>query len=521
MSRSVIRAAGARVAALVATTAVLAAACGSGDETGSTGETPDSLTIAIPADVNTIDMSRYQAISDTNVLLNVFDTLTFRGDDGENEPRLAESWDTSEDGLSWTIHVREGVTFQNGDALTAEDVAFSIMRGTDPTVSDTVAQFWSVVTEANVVDDYTVQLTLSEPSPLLMNGPGQRLAVLPKNYFEEVGEDGFLAEPIGAGPYRVEEWRAGDQLTLSAYEDYWGGAPSIADVTFRTITEEASRIAALRSGEVDLVASLGIDQIDQIDSDSALKVETIAGLERQRINIDTFAAPFDDPDVRRAINHAIDVDSIINDLLDGYAERIAGIVVPSEIGFNEDLQAHEYDPDLALELLADAGYPDGFTTDFAVRTGYLKSEEVGQAIAADLSKIGITTNIKYYTSTDYATAAREKTLPPLALTVWTGGGQFNGAQFFDVVARCGTSGQGGYYCDEEADAMITEAYNLWLGDLDAAIDLVQQAEQRFWDNDGNGFLYTTTMIYGLKDGLEWTPTADGNLWVPRMSWSSS
>lgn len=512
------QAAASRLIAPLAISVLVLAACSSGDSAGG-DDVPDTVTIAIPADVNTIDMSRYRAISDTNVLLNVFETLTFRGADGENEPRIAEFWDTSDDGLTWTIQVRENVPFQNGEIVTAEDVAFSIMRATDPNVSATMAGFWDVVTSADVTGDNTVELTLSEPSPLLMNGPGQRLAVLPKAYFEEVGEDGFLAEPIGAGPYRVEEWRSGDQLTLSAFEDYWGGAPSIENVVFRVITEEASRVAALRSGDVDLVTSFSINQVEQVENDPNLKVLEVSGLERQRINIDTFAEPFDDPRVRQAINHAIDVDAIIDQLLEGYAERIPGIVVPEEIGFNDDLPFYDYDPDRARELLAEAGYADGISTDFVVRTGYLRVEEVGQAIASYLDEVGISTQIRYMTSTDYTQAAREKTLPPLALTVWTGGGQFNGAQFFDVVARCGTTGQGGYYCDEEADDLITEAYEQWLVNPEIAVDLVHQAEELFWENAGNGFLYATTMIYGLDSDLEWAATADGNLWVPRMSWT--
>lgn len=500
---------------------VLMTACGTGSS-GSSADAAvddDTLVIGVDSDITSPDLSRYQNLADIFPTTNMFDTLTFRGNDGSTLPMIATKWNTSKDGLEWTVDIRTDVVFQNGEPLTAEDVAYSIMRMADPKFAEPISEYWTDVQKAEVVDKNTVAFHLSKPNGLFMQ-QGTRAPIVPKAYAEKVGPEEFSAHPIGSGPYEFVDWQPGEQLEMEANEDYWQGAPKIKHLIFKPIVDESARTAALRSGDIDIATVLGLEDVDSVDSDPRLDVRTTDSLERQELTFDTNVAPFDDVRVRKAVNYAINKKELVDTLLEGYAKEIAGIVVPLETGFNDDLKPYPYDPDKARKLLAEAGYPDGFDIGFGIQTGYPKSVEVTEAIAGYLEDVGIHAHIRQYDAAAYADASRDGKLEPLAFHGWGGGGQFQSTHYLNVVARCDGASVvwGGYYCNPKMDKELDAAFQLWGTDEDAAIEHSKKAQQIFHDDAGAGFLYVNTRVYGVKSGLDWEPRTDGVLWMMDASW---
>lgn len=505
----------ARVVAGVVCVALLATACSKNAEADKT-----TLVVATDSDIHSPDVTRYQNLTDIFATTNMFDSLTWRGMDGSTEPMIATKWDVSGDGLQWTVDIRTDVVFHNGEPLTADDVAYSILRMAAEEYAEPINQYWSMVEDAEVVDDDTVVFRLSEPNGLFMQ-QAVRGYIVPKDYIERVGDEAFSAAPVASGPYKFVEWIPGQRLALEANGDYWQGAPAIKNLIIRPIVEEASRTAALRSGEVDVVHPLGLDQLQLVEDDPELDVRSTDSIERVRLIFDTTKPPFNDVRVRKAVNHAINKQQLVEELLEGHADVTAGVAVPLEEGYNPDLQPYSYDPQRARQLLAEAGHGGGLTVDFAVRTGYPKAEEITQAIAGYLAEVGIQTKMRLYDAAGYADASRDKTLPPLSFSGWGGGGQFHATNVLNVVLRCEGHSVvfGGYYCNPEMDRHLDEALRLWGGDEQAARQHLAEAQRIVHEDAGNGFLYLNTRVYGVKAGLKWEPRPDGMLWMVDASWT--
>ena len=219
---------------------------------------------------------------------------------------------------------------------------------------------------------------------------------MPTDYFNEVGLEGVEANPIGTGPFKFVEWVEGDRIVLEAFEDYWDeGLPKVARIVFRPILEEATRIAAVQTGEVHIANRLPADEAQRL-----LGVENVQIIRypTDRVYYIAFnnltsgvGTPLEDVQVRQAMNYAIDRQAIIDALFNGYADLSTGFNTPDNLGYNPDLEPYAYDPEKAKELLTEAGYPDGFEIGFACPTGaYTNFEQVCEAVGGYLNEVGIT-----------------------------------------------------------------------------------------------------------------------------------
>ena len=483
----------------------------------------ETVVVAIGSDIANPDFAKYGGILDQQQLLNIFDTFTIIGREGEVQPMIATEWERTDES-TWTITIRDDVTFHNGEPMTAEDAAFSFNRLIAEDFAYPIQTYVRGIENVEVVDDTTLQVNLNDPTTMaaaMLDYAMTKIPIAPQAVIEEIGEDAYTEAPIGTGPYQFVEWLPQDRLVLEAFPDYWAGEAPIQNVILRPITEGASRTAALRSGEVDVAMPVGIEEVEVIEEDPSLKILEVFGLQRQRLVLDTERfEPFSDVRVREALNHAIDWESIISELLGGHAQRLPGIIVPLEAGWDEEKEPYEYDPELARELLVEAGYEDGFQVDMAVRTGQPKIEEVGAAIVGYLAEVGIDANMSLISSADYAVASREKTLAPMAVSIWTSG-LFNSAHFFDIVTRCegGSPVHAGFYCNPEIDENVDEAFALWGTDQEAAIEALQEAERIFIEDAGHVFMYLNGQLYGMKSGLDWEPRPSGFNWMYEANWS--
>ncbi len=429
---------------------------------------PNSLFIPLTAERNA-----------DNAATQLFDSLVYINNEGVIQPALAESWDISEDGTVYTFHLREGVTFHNGEAFTADDVIATWQAGSE--VGEWTDKYTLVVVEK--VDDYTVTLTTEAPNPELFDTIHDFWAVIPDEYYAEVGLDGFQEHPIGTGPFMFVEWVKGDHITYSANPDYWmEGYPLIETLVFRPIPESATRVAAVSADEVDIVGRLSSEEAASLEGAEGVTVVSYPVTRIYYIAFNNLTTGVDQPTmdakVRQAMNYAVDVDTIIDALFDGHGVPAAGYVASSELGFGV-VEPFGYNPEKAMELLAEAGYADGFEMDMACPEGaYTHFEEVCEAVTGYLGEVGITVNLEIMESGQYWELEAAKELPPLFGDSWsTGSGE---------ALRRLTGALGG----------MDAAYSSW---SDPVIDDLLAKISTTVDRDERKALYEELQVYMQED----------------------
>ncbi|MGD9145568.1 MAG: ABC transporter substrate-binding protein [Anaerolineae bacterium] len=381
-----------------------------------------TLTMALSTFPNSIDRPQAAERNASNVSQQIFDSLVWINEEGEIEPALAESWEISDDGTEYTFKLREGVVFHNGEPFNADSVVVSWERAANADFE--YSYFWTRADSVQKIDDYTVKITTPEPDALFMRIVADSWAMIPPQYYEEVGEEGFNEFPVGAGPFKFVEWVKGDHITLEANPDYWDeGMPNVQNLVFRPIPESSTRVAAVQTGEIDVVQRLTSEEAQSLLGAPDVKVirYPVARIYYIAFNNLTTGVgqPTEDPLVRQAMNYAVDVDAIVDALFDGFAQPASGYVASSEMGYGV-VEPFGYDPDKARELLAEAGYPDGFEMGFACPAGaYAFFEQVCEAVQGYLLDVGIETELEIMESGQYWDLEAAKELPPLFGDSWS------------------------------------------------------------------------------------------------------
>src|SRR5437588_5490464 len=279
-----------------------------------------------------------------------------------NAPSLAESWTMSKDGRTWEFVLRKGARFHNGDPVTADDVKFSFERYKGAAAS----LFKQRVREAQVVDPGRIRFLLTEPWPDFMTFYGTSASgaawIVPKKYVEKVGDDGFLKAPIGAGPYRFVSFNPGVDLVMEAFEGYWRKVPSVKRLVFRSMSDETTRAAALKAGDVDIVYLLSGATAVEIRRTPGLRLAAAKPPGVPYLDLPEQwdpKSPWHDRRVRLAASHAIDREGVNQAETLGLS-RPTGALIPRVLEFSRVYEPPPYDPALAKKLLAEAGYPSGF-----------------------------------------------------------------------------------------------------------------------------------------------------------------
>ncbi|MFC2036416.1 ABC transporter substrate-binding protein [Chloroflexota bacterium] len=380
-----------------------------------------TLVRALSTFPNSLDMPQTAERNASTTAWMMYDSLVWFNDEGEIEPALAESWEVSDDGTEYTMHLREGVTFHNGEPFNADAVVLSWERAS--TGNFEYSNHWQRATSVEKIDDYTVKITTEDPDALFLPLMADNWAMIPPGYFEEVGQAGFEEHPIGTGPFKFVEWAKGDHITMEANPDYWRGAPKIAELIFRPIPESSTRVAAIQTGEVDIVHRLSSEEAQGLLGVEGVKVIKYPQARIYYIafnNLTTgIGQPTEDPKVRQAMNYAVDVEAIIDALFDGFAKSAIGYVATPELGY-DNADPFGYDPDKAKALLEEAGYPDGFDMEMACPAGaYTHFEEVCESIAGFLSEVGINVNLDIMESGHYWDLEASKELPPIFGDSWS------------------------------------------------------------------------------------------------------
>ena len=338
-----------------------------------------------PFTLNPASKGALAVVSDY-VQIHIFDGLIdFTGPDLIIKPMLAVRWENPSP-TTWRFHLRRGVRFHNGDPLTADDVKFTI----DTQLANkgsTVNSFLGPTESVRVIDPYTVEITTKTPFPPLLANIS-RIHILPRAY-EKMGAEAFAANPIGAGPYKFVEWRRGQRIVLEANQDYWGGAPTPKRLVFRPIPDPSTRTAELKAGGVDIITSPPVAQLKELATGDTA-IATVPAARVMAYPFNTLQKPLNDVRVRRALNYAVDRETIVKSLLQGYGKATGQPFAPGWLGYDPEIKSYPYDPALAKRLLAEAGFPNGFDLTWNVATGvFLADKEIVEAAAAMMGQVGV------------------------------------------------------------------------------------------------------------------------------------
>ena len=390
---------------------------------GTASAAAGKIVIAQGAEQRAIDAHKGGSNMWLNTSLMLYDALIRRTWDGKLEPSLAVSWKnvTPE---TWEFKLRQGVQFHNGEPCTASDIKFSFDRMRAPETKFPFRTWFKTITDVKVVDDVTVQVTTVKPDPTLLTRLALGGFVVPEDYIKEHGDDYFGKHPIGTGRYRFVKWVQNDYVELAASENYWGeDPPTVQSIIFKVIPENGARVAALQTGEVDIATNLPPFMVSRLKQDPNINV--ISGPSGRVIFIgmslldNQNPGPLADKKVRQAMNYAVDKDSLVKHVLMGSAEVLSGPVVPVSFGYDPTIKPYPYDPEKAKKLLAEAGYPDGFSTKLDTGSGrYLMDKQVAEAVAGMLGKVGIQVKLNVLEWGQYVKARRSHTQSPLYLLGW-------------------------------------------------------------------------------------------------------
>ena len=485
--------------------------CGGSEESAAENE-GSTIVIALPRDISTLDPANHRLREAENVIRNIFDGLITKTYDGKIVPEIAESWEAVSD-TEWEFKIREGVTFHNGDPLTADDVVFTFERiikeGTMEGQTSPRKGLMGSTSDVYKVDDYTVRFVNEEPNPVFLHGVVHQ-QIIPKNYFKEVGIDGFLEHPIGAGPFKFVSGRLNDQIVLERYDDYYGGSPAIPPVgpaslkrvIFKVMPETSTAIAALKNNEVNIISNIPPDMIANLVADPNVNVKEVQGTRTYMLEMNTKMPPFDNVKVRQAMNYAINTDEILETIYDGRGERLSGAIMPHSFGVHPDLKPYEYNLEKAKELLEEAGVTD---LQVVIDTES-KRENVALAMAAMLQKIGIDAQVRNWEWGILQSEIQNGTRQ-MYLTDW-GDSWLDPVGIINPKFRTDDRGNFSHYSNSRVDELLTAAE--MTVDMEQRETCYHEVEEILYEEAPIVFGYILMEVEASTANVEnWQPSMDG------------
>jgi peptide/nickel transport system substrate-binding protein len=486
------------------------------------------MSIALGADVTSMDPHFHNLTPNNNVGGHVFDTLVGKDARGKLIPQLAESWRTVDE-LTWEFKLRKGVKFHDGSDFTAADVVFTLDRvPTVPNSPSSFATYSKQITEKIIVDPLTIRFKTATPYPLMANDMGTILIVSSRAAKGAATEDFNSGKAaIGTGPFKLVRWSKGDRVELARNDAYWGVKSPWEKVTFRIITSDPTRVAALYAGDVQAIENVPTADLAKVSKTVALNTYRVVSHRVMYLHIDSnrerspFVTdkagkpleknPLKDVRVRRAISKAINRPALVERVMEG-AARVTGQLMPDGMfGYNPALKPEAFDADGARKLLAEAGYPDGFgLTLHGPNDRYVNDDQIAQAIAQMLARIGIATKVETMPSSIYFSRANKLEFS-LMLVGWGSDTAEASSPLKALLAtfnRDKGMGQAnrGRYSSAKMDGLLDQA----LATVDDAKreKLLQQATEVAMSELGIISLYHQENVWASRRGLTYTPRAD-------------
>lgn len=368
---------------LVCTALTIALGACSGDKAG---ENSSQITIGIPQDIeDSLDPHKAVAAGTEEVLFNLYEGLVKPDSSGELQPAVASGYSISEDAQTYTFTLREGVQFHDGSLVTAQDVKYSIDRCADTTNGEPLVAAYSHIKSVNIVDEKTVEVVLDSPDTDFL--PYMTEAILPASNEDPAGT------PIGTGPYKFVSRTPQQNFVMERFEDYWGEPANIRHVTFKVCANTDSIVMDLQGGSIDMFARLTTTQAAQLGEQYQILEGTMNLVQAMYLN--NGAAPFDNELVRQALCYAVDPQEVMDMISDGKGTEIGSSMFPAfEKYYMPELnERYNRDVEKAKELLAQAGYPEGFSFTLTVPSNYQPHVDTAQVIAEQLKEVGVDAQI--------------------------------------------------------------------------------------------------------------------------------
>ena len=466
-------------------------------------EAADPLRVVLGAEPTSMDPSVDTLKSSLVITNTMLETLAMNTPSQTFKPWLAESWELVAP-TKWRLKLKRGVKFHNGEPFDAEAVIYSVKVFRE---TKAMARGWfGFLAGAEKVDDHTVDLVTTQPTAIVPSSLAF-LYVFPPKYHGQVGSEGFARKPVGTGPWRFVSWTPGVQLKVEPSPDYWGKKPAVGEVHFRWAPEASSRVALLETGEVHLAQNIPPVLAERVERSGVARIETVKSIRKVFMQLNINEGPTADVRVRRALNHAVDVESIIRTLFRGRAYgRDKGIILEGFEGYQgATLQPFKYDPDLAKKLLAEAGHPNGFETTLWHPVGrYMLDKEASQAIAGQLAKVGVKADLQGMESGTYFAKLSKEKVP--------------GLNFF----ACGTLYMNPLFCPlvhfQPGAAFAYGANERTAQFIKTATETLDDAKRAKVYQDFESYVYNEEVpwiwlwhqqdIYGASNKVAWTARSD-------------
>ena len=486
-----------------------------------------NLTIGLGTDVTALDPHYHNVTPNNNVAAHIFGYLVQRNEKSQLEPGLATEWKTI-DPLTWEFKLRRGVKFHDGSEFTAADVVASIERvPTVPNSPSPFTAFTKQIKEIAVVDAYTIRFKTATPYPLMPSDMTQ--VVMISKAAAKATTDDFNSgkAAIGTGPYKLVRYAKGDRIELARNDAYWGGATPWEKVTLRLLPQDASRVAALLSGDVQAIENVPPTDVAQLRKDKRLSTyRTVADrLIFLHMDSDREVSPFvtdkagkplaknplKDPRVRKAISKAINRPAMVEKVMEGEAIPSGQLVADFLFGATKNLKVEAFDPESAKKLLAEAGYPDGFgLTIHAPNNRYVNDAKIAQAVAQMLSRIGIDTKVIAMPSSTFFTQATDLKFSFMLVGWSTGTGEASSSlkallMTYNRDKGFGTANRG-RYSNTKVDALTEDALQT-VDDVKREAYL-QRATELAINDTGIVPLHFQVNLWATRDGITYVPRVD-------------
>ncbi|MEE2777867.1 MAG: ABC transporter substrate-binding protein [Acidobacteriota bacterium] len=474
----------------------------------------DEVTVAFGAEPVQVDPTRTSAGVDEYFLDLFYDQLLRLDRDLVRANWLAKKWEVRErqGTTSIWIEIHEGVKFHNGEELTADDLRYSYTRQSDRTLSRQAGR-WNNVADVVVVDDHTLEIVFSKPDSILLPLDFEMYAV-PRRYFEEVGEDGIQKHPIGTGPWKFVSRRPRDELVVERFDGYWRPAelPGVERLTIKIIPEDTTRVAAFKTGAVDLIDAVPPAQVEEFRSMPGVKTTSVPSGNNLFLSMNAIdpGSPLRNETVRRAVAHAYDMDAIVEYILFKQGIRTVELA-PGSFGYDPTLRAYPYDPEKSRRLLAEAGYPRGINVNCynltTPRVPYMK--QVGEAIYAYLTEAGVRCRIVQLEYGAWINLGRRDARPEMdGIGHWMWGQGLPGDPTDAWSGHLHSTGDAwgpySYHADSELDAVVEELRaTMDLGEKEALIRRIARVKH---DRVAGGLpTYRPLLTMAWRDSLDFLP----------------
>jgi len=448
-----------------------------------------------------------------NMLEHIYDRLLDRDPKTfKPKPMLAESWRIVND-TTWEFKLRKGVKFHNGEPFTAHAVKATIDYALDPANKShfTAAAYWGLVKEVQVVDDFAVRFLTKQPWPNLIDSASlTNSLIMPAKALRELGPAKLAEKPIGTGPFRFVEWKRDERLVLERNPDYWQGPADVSRLTFRFIPEFSARMAALLSGEIDIMKDVPPHAVEAVERSGRARLRSTVS---SRINylalVNLKPGPMQDVRVRRAMNHAVDVDELIKQVLKGRATRMCGPMAPANVDY-APVECYKHDQARALALLKEVGQdPAKLELTLDTPSGrYPLDKDVSLAIAAQLQRLGIKVNVVVNEWGTHLDKIKNRNTGDMFFLGW--GPALHGQGTMQPLFLADQT-----YASYGNNAMLSEKISRasTLLDPKARAEAYAELQRLVHDEAPWVFLWQQHDLYGVAGRVEWSPRADEKVWM--------